>query len=37
MIDPYYVTDTALQVGFNFTLDSHLSNLADSNLTIKPE
>ena len=36
MINPYYFTDRALQVGFNITLENHHINHANSKLTIKP-
>ena len=36
MINPYYLTDRAFQVGVNLKLDSHLINHSKSNLTIKP-
>ena len=36
MLNPYYFTDRATQVGFNNTLDSHHINHANSKLTIKP-
>ena len=37
MINPYYSTDKALQVGFNTNLDSHLINNTKSDLIIKPK
>ena len=36
MINPYYFTDRALQVGFKINLDSHQINHANSKLTILP-
>ena len=36
MINPYYITNRALQVGFKFNLDSHRINHANSKLTITP-
>ena len=36
MINPYYFTDRALQVGFKINLDSHNINHANSKLTIIP-
>ena len=36
MINPYYFTDRALQVGFKINLDSHNINHASSKLTIIP-
>ena len=36
MINRYYFTDRALQVGFKNTLDSHRLNQDKSELTIKP-
>ena len=36
MINPYYLKDRALRVGFNITLESHLINHANSKLTIIP-
>ena len=36
MINPYYFTDRALQVGFKINLDSHHINHANSKLTIIP-
>ena len=35
MINPYYFTDGALQVGLNNTLESHLSSYANSIISIK--
>ena len=35
MINPYYFTDSELQVGFNITLESHHNNHASFKLTIK--
>ena len=35
-IDPYYLTDSNLKVGFIITLESHHNNHAHSNLIIKP-
>ena len=36
MINPYYFTDRALQVGFKINLDSHHINHANSKITIMP-
>ena len=36
MINPYYFTDRALQVGFKIDLDSHLTNHTNSKLSITP-
>ena len=36
LMKPYYFTDRALQVGFVINLDSHNTNHAISELTIKP-
>ena len=36
MINPYYFTDRALQVGFNLTLEIHHFDHANSELTMKP-
>ena len=36
MVNPYYFTDRALQVGFKIILESHHNNHADSKLTIPP-
>ena len=36
MINPYYFTNRALQVGFKINLDSHYNNHAISKLTITP-
>ena len=36
MINPCYLTDKVLQVRFNFTLESHHFNHANSKITIKP-
>ena len=36
MINPFYFTDRALQVGFNITLESHHINHANSKLIVKP-
>ena len=36
MINPYYFTDRALQVGFKINLDSHNLHHANSKLTITP-
>ena len=36
MINPYYFTDRALQVGFKIILDSHHINHANSKITILP-
>ena len=36
MINPFYFTKRALQVGFNLTLESHHFNHANFELTIKP-
>ena len=36
MLNPYYFTDRALQVGFKINLDSHHINHANSKLTIIP-
>ena len=36
MLNPNYLTDRALQVGFKVTLDSHHINHSNSKLTIKP-
>ena len=36
MINPYYFTDRALQVGFKINLDNHHINHTNSKLTIKP-
>ena len=36
MINPYYFTNRALQVGFEINLDSHHINHANSKLTITP-
>ena len=36
MINPYYFTNRALQVGFKINLDSHHINHANSKLTITP-
>ena len=36
MTNPYYFTDRVLQVGFNFTLESHHINHANSKKIIKP-
>ena len=36
MINPYFFTDRNLRVGFNFTLESHHINHANSKLTITP-
>ena len=36
MINPYYFTDRALRNGFNFTLENHHINHANSKLTITP-
>ena len=36
MINPYYFTDRALQVGFNITLESHHIKQNNSKLIIKP-
>ena len=36
MINPYYFTDRASRVGFNFTLESHHINHANSKFSIKP-
>ena len=33
MINPYYVTNRVLQVDFNFTLECHRNNHANSKLT----
>ena len=35
MINPYYFTDRALQLGFNTNLDSHQINHTKSKLTIQ--
>ena len=37
MLNPYYFTDRAVQVGFEINLDSHHINLANSKLTIMPK
>ena len=37
MLNPYYFTDRALQIGFKFNLDSHQINHANSKLTIIPD
>ena len=36
MLNPYYLTDRALQVGFKINLDNHHINHANSKLTIIP-
>ena len=36
MINPYYFTDRALQVGFEITLESHHINHANSKIFTKP-
>ena len=36
MINPFYFTDRAIQVGFNITLESFLINHANSKIFIKP-
>ena len=36
MINPYYFTERNLEIGFNFTLESHHFNHANSKLIIKP-
>ena len=36
MLNPYYFTDRALKFGFNFTLESHHINHANSKLIVKP-
>ena len=36
MLNPYYLTDTKLKVGYKNTLDSHHINHANSNLTFTP-
>ena len=36
MLNPYYFTDRALQVGFKFILDSHNLHHTNSKLTITP-
>ena len=36
MMNPYYFTDKALRVGFNFTLENHHINPANSKVTITP-
>ena len=36
MINPYYFTDRNLRLGFNFTLESHHINHANSKIIIKP-
>ena len=36
MLNPYYFTERALQVGFDIKLDSHHINHANSKLTIYP-
>ena len=36
MINPYYLTERAIQVGFNITLESHHINQANSKIIIKP-
>ena len=36
MINPFYLTDKTLKVGFNITLDSHHINPALSKLFITP-
>ena len=36
MINPYYITDRALQIGFKINLDSHNLHHANSKLTIIP-
>ena len=36
MTNPYYFTDRNLKVGFKTNLDSHLTNHANSRITIKP-
>ena len=37
MINPYYFTDRALQVGLNINLDSHHINHANCKITITPK
>ena len=36
MIIPYYFTDRNLKVGFNFALENHHFNHANSKLIVKP-
>ena len=36
MINPYYFTESAIKVGFNFSLESHHIYHANSKIIIKP-
>ena len=36
MLNPYYFTYRALQVGFNISLDSHHINHANSKIIVRP-